>query len=51
LIKLAVTNASSGTATLTFTSPGDDGNAGAAQYCDLRYSASPITEENWKVAR
>ena len=47
---LAVTNVTSGTATLSFTAPGGDGNAGQAQYYDIRYSTSPITEDNWKDA-
>lgn len=47
---LSVTNTSSGTAALAFTAPGDDGNAGTAQYYDIRYSTSPITEDNWKEA-
>lgn len=34
----------------SFTAPGDDGNAGTAQYYDIRYSGSPITEDNWKEA-
>ena len=47
---LSVTNVSSGNATLAFAAPGDDANAGTAQYYDIRYSTSPITEDNWKEA-
>jgi len=47
---LSITNTSSGTATLMFTAPGDDGNAGTAQYYDMRYAKMPITEDNWKDA-
>ena len=47
---LAVTSVSSGTAALAFTAPGGDGNAGTAQYYDIRYSTTPISEDNWKGA-
>ena len=47
---LSVTSVTSGTATLTFTAPGDDDNAGTAQYYDIRYAKMPITEDNWKDA-
>jgi hypothetical protein len=47
---LAVTDVSSGTATLSFTAPGDDAGAGTAQYYDIRYATVPITKENWKEA-
>lgn len=36
--------------TLSWTAPGDDGNAGAAGHYELRYSTSPITTENWTDA-
>lgn len=36
--------------TLSWTAPGDDGNTGTAKVYDLRYSALPITEENWDAA-
>lgn len=32
---------------LTWTTPGDDGEEGQATFFDLRYSADPITIENW----
>ena len=47
---LAVTGTSSGTATLTFTAPGDDGNTGTATAYDLRYSTSAITDQYWSDA-
>ncbi len=47
---LVVTDVSSGTATLSFTAPGDDAGAGTAQYYDIRYATVPITKENWKEA-
>jgi beta propeller repeat protein len=40
----------SGSAALIFSAPGDDENSGAAQYYDLRYSRSHITEDTWKDA-
>ena len=36
--------------TLTWTAPGDDGNAGTASEYDIRYSTSMITEDNWDEA-
>ncbi|RJQ46401.1 MAG: hypothetical protein C4534_02955 [Gaiellales bacterium] len=47
---LSLVSASSDTVTISFTAPGDDGNAGSAQYYDVRYSETPITEMNWKEA-
>jgi hypothetical protein len=47
---LSVTSVTSGTASLVFTAPGDDGSAGKAQYYDIRYAKVPITEDNWKEA-
>lgn len=42
---LAVTAITSGTATLTFTAPGDDESTGTATSYDLRYSTSAITDQ------
>lgn len=43
--------ASSATAvTLTWTAPGDDGNAGQAAAYDLRFSTAPLTESNFDSA-
>lgn len=36
--------------TLAWTAPGDDGTSGTATSYDLRYSTSPISEENWDAA-
>jgi hypothetical protein len=36
--------------TLYWTAPGDDGSNGVAKAYDLRYSPTPITEENWSSA-
>lgn len=36
--------------TLGWTAPGDDGQVGTATSYDLRYSASPIDENNWVTA-
>ncbi len=35
---------------LNWTAPGDDGNVGTASEYDVRYSTSPITEDNWSDA-
>ncbi|MGH7724196.1 MAG: galactose oxidase-like domain-containing protein [Candidatus Eiseniibacteriota bacterium] len=37
-------------ATLTWTSPGDDANCGEAQVTEVRVSTSAITEANWNLA-
>jgi hypothetical protein len=36
--------------TLNWTAPGDDGDVGQATAYDVRYSTSPITEQNWDSA-
>lgn len=51
----AVSNLAAGTLTnnsitLTWTAPGDDGNAGTATSYDIRYSTSAITDANWASA-
>ena len=38
------------TVTLSWTTPGDDGNAGKATSFDLRYSTAPITASNYEQA-
>lgn len=48
---LEVIRTTQNTATLTWTSPGDDGNEGQADVYDLRYSTSPISESNWNQAQ
>ena len=48
---LAVANTSSGTATLSWTAPGDDGTQGTVTRYDLRYATGPITEESWPYAK
>ena len=40
----------SNSVTLTWTSPGDDGNSGTASEYDIRYSTSLITAANWDAA-
>ncbi|MHB8922818.1 MAG: TolB family protein, partial [Thermoleophilia bacterium] len=47
---LVVAGTTSDTVNLSFTSPGDDGSAGTAQYYDIRYSKSQITEDSWNDA-
>ena len=47
---LAITSAGPGTATVSFTAPGDDGNTGAATTYDLRYSTSAISDQYWNDA-
>jgi chitodextrinase len=36
--------------TLNWTAPGDDGDVGQATAYDVRYSTSPITDQNWDSA-
>jgi len=47
---LAAGEATTDSITLTWTSPGDDGNFGTASEYDIRYSTSEITEANWDSA-
>jgi hyaluronate lyase len=47
---LAVAYTGTDTVNVTFTAPGDDGLEGKASTYDLRYTTSPITEENWDSA-
>jgi subtilisin family serine protease len=48
VLDLASASAAPDSVSLTWTAPGDDGNAGAAYYYDLRYRTDgPVTEANW----
>ena len=47
---LTVAGATNSTATLTFTAPGADGNAGTAASYELRRSTTRITSANWSTA-
>lgn len=47
---LQISEMSADTVTLTWTAPGDDGSTGMASSYDVRYSTSPITEDNWHLA-
>ncbi len=47
---LAVSTTSTSTATLSWTSPGDDGASGQAYQYVLKYSTSTITVDNWNDA-
>jgi beta propeller repeat protein len=47
---LDVESFSRGTATLSWSSPGDDGNQGTATRYDLRYATAPVTEASWNYA-
>ncbi len=47
---LIVSHYTTRSATLTWTAPGNDGDAGRAAAYDLRRSGDPITEENWDEA-
>ncbi len=47
---LATISTTSATATLSWTSAGDDGDSGRASVYDLRFSTVEITEENWDAA-
>ena len=44
---LHMIDSSSGTVTIAWTAPGDDGNIGTASQYDIRYSTAPITDANW----
>ena len=46
----STSNPTSTSITLTWTSPGDDGNTGTASQYDIRYSTSELTESNWNSA-
>lgn len=46
----AVTGNAAGRVSLTWTAPGDDGNAGLAQAYELRWSTAPITAGNFAAA-
>lgn len=47
---LAVIDVSDNSVTLQWTAPGDDGSTGTASEYDIRYSTSPINEDNWDDA-
>ncbi len=47
---LSSSNISQTSATLNWTSPGDDGNSGTASSYDIRYSTFAITSSNWNSA-
>ena len=47
---LSVSSTTVSTARLTWTSVGDDGNAGTANRYDLRYALAPIDAANWASA-
>ena len=47
---LAVIDTTFESVTLSWTAPGDDGEAGTATSYDIRYHASPITYGNWDAA-
>lgn len=50
VVNLEVDDIEEGALTLHWTAPGDDENSGTATSYEVRYSTSPITEENWLVA-
>ncbi|MEZ4399979.1 MAG: lamin tail domain-containing protein [Kofleriaceae bacterium] len=50
VVDLAVTAVGATSATLTWTAPGDDGDAGTAAAYDLRWASQPITEANFAAA-
>ncbi|HSG99592.1 MAG TPA: leucine-rich repeat domain-containing protein, partial [candidate division Zixibacteria bacterium] len=47
---LFIQSTTANSATLSWTAPGDDGNAGTATAYDVRFSADSITEANWNAA-
>ena len=46
----AVMGSGNGEVILSWTSPGDDGTQGTASQYEIRYSAAPITADNWNQA-
>lgn len=48
---LSVTNVTSGSVSLAWTAPGDDGETGDPARYEIRYSTQPITEENWSYSK
>jgi hypothetical protein len=50
ITNLTTSNITETSADLSWTSPGDDANSGTAYQYDIRYSTSPITEDNWNQA-
>lgn len=50
ITNLALSNPTTNSIILSWTSPGDDGNVGTATSYDIRYSTSLITEVNWVSA-
>jgi len=49
VVNLAAGSPTSGSITLTWTAPGDDGSSGTASQYDIRYSTSAINESNWAL--
>ena len=47
---LSAPSATSGSVTLNWTAPGDDGSTGTASAYDVRYSTATITDANWGSA-
>ena len=47
---LTVTGSTSNSLALRWTAPGDDGSTGTASSYDIRYSTSPINNNNWSSA-
>ena len=50
ITNLAVSTTTLNSATLTWSSPGDDGIVGTSTSYDLRYGTSTITESNWALS-
>jgi hypothetical protein len=47
---LMVKQETSSSLSLLWSAPGDDGDAGQAHHYDIRYSSSPIDDQNWDAA-
>jgi len=47
---LTVTSCTAHSCTLSWTSPGDDGNTGQASSYELRWNTIPITDSNWNYS-
>ncbi len=48
---LAASNVTTGSLTLTWTAPGDDGSVGTASSYDIRYSTNAISDATWSSAQ
>ena len=50
ITNLSISNCTSNSCALSWTTPGDDGNVGKSSKYDIRYSLTPINDLNWASA-